>query len=278
MDPIPAHLHVVTDRPRFLEARYLVSELARYWERRGIRVSAGAEWEPGAALGILHVDRTRVRPEEIPAAAGSVRLLNARVLDISKRVFSSLILARGDAWDGPVIVKSNLNHFGIPEEHGRSPALVARARLGLARLSWRLAKALPPGRYPVLPRLAAVPDWVWSEPDLLVERFVPERDGGRYCLRGWIFFGSRSYSYRLFSTHPLVKSGSMVGYEYLEGPPPPELEAIRAAHGFDFGKFDYVVVDGRVILLDANKTPTLAGDGESPRLAHLAEGVEELLR
>jgi hypothetical protein len=92
-----------------------------------------------------------------------------------------------------------------------------------------------------------------------------------------MFFGSRGYSYRLFSTHPLVKSGSMVGYEYLDAAPP-ELEAIRAAHGFDFGKFDYVEVDGRVILLDANKTPTVTGDGESPRLAHLAEGVEELLR
>jgi hypothetical protein len=267
----------VSDRPDLLEGRYLVSELARYWMRRGIRVTAGAAWEPGAGLGILHVDRTRVRPEEVPAAAGSVRLLNARVLDISKRVFSSQLLARGDAWDGPVIVKSNLNHFGIPEQHGRSRGLLARGRLRLARVSWRLAKALPPGRYPVLPRLSAVPDWVWSEPDLLVERFVPERDGGRYCLRGWMFFGSRGYSYRLFSTHPLVKSGSMVGYEYLDAAPP-ELEAIRAAHGFDFGKFDYVEVDGRVILLDANKTPTVTGDGESPRLAHLAEGVEELLR
>lgn len=218
-----------------------------------------------------------MRPEEIPAAAGATPLLNGRVLDISKRIFSSQLLAAGDDWDGPVIVKSNLNHFGIPEEHGRRPALLARTRLRLARLSWRLARALPPGRYPVLPRLAAVPEWVWSEPELLVERFVPERDGGRYCLRGWMFFGSRSYSYRLFSTHPLVKSGSMIGYEFLEGPPP-ELLAIRAAHGFDFGKFDYVQVDGRTILLDANKTPTVTGDGESPRLRDLAEGALELLR
>jgi hypothetical protein len=128
----------------------------------------------------------------------------------------------------------------------------------------------------VLPRLAAVPDWVWSDPQLLVERFVPERDAGRYCLRGWMFFGARSYSYRLFSTHPLVKSGSMIGHEFLAGPPP-ELESIRARHGFDFGKFDYVQVDGRTILLDANKTPTVTGDGESPRLLDLSEGIEELL-
>ena len=269
------HIHVVTDRPRFLEARYLVSELARYWGRSGIRVTSGPAWEAGADLGILHVDRTRVREEEIPACPA--RLLNGRVLDISKRRFSSQILAPGDPWDGPVIVKSNLNHFGIPEEHGRPGALLARGRQRLARVSWRLARALPPGRYPVLPRVAAVPDWVWRDPELLVERFVPERDLGRYCLRGWIFFGSRSYSYRLFSKHPLVKTGSMLGYEYLEGPPA-ELEAIRAAHGFDFGKFDYVVVDGRPILLDANKTPTVTGEGDSPRLLHLAEGVGELLR
>jgi hypothetical protein len=271
---IPAHIHVVTDRPRFLEARYLVSELAGYWHRSGIRVSTGPAWEAAADLGILHIDRTRLRPEEVPE--GAPRLLNGRVLDISKRVFSSQLLSPGDDWDGPVIVKTNLNHFGIPEVHGRPPALLARARLRFARLSWRLARALPPGHYPVLPRLASVPDWVWSDPELLVERFVPERDRGHYCLRGWMFFGARSYAYRLFSTHPLVKSGSMVGYEFLEGAPP-ELEAIRAAHGFDFGKFDYVEVDGRPILLDANKTPTVVGEGESPRMRHLAEGVGELL-
>ena len=175
-----------------------------------------------------------------------------------------------------MIVKSDLNHFGIPEQHGRRRALLAAGRLQLARLSWRLARELPLGRYPVLPHLAAVPEWVWSDPALVVERFMPERDRGRYCLRGWIFFGARSYSYRLFSSDPVVKSGSMIGYEYLDGPPP-ELEAIRAEHGFDFGKFDYVEVDGRSILLDANKTPTVLGAGDSPRLRDLAEGLGELL-
>jgi hypothetical protein len=268
------HIHVVTDKPRFRESKYLISQLARYWERDGSRVTCGPAGEPEADLGILHIDRTRVRPEEIPAERGAARLLNARVLDISKRVISTLLVSPGDAWDGPVIVKSNLNHFGIPE--GRPRGVLARGRLQLARLSFRLARTLPLGRYPVLPRLAAVPSWVWSDPGLVVERFMPERDRGRYCLRGWIFFGARGYSYRLFSNDPLVKSGSMLGYEYLDGPPP-ELEAIRAAHGFDFGKFDYVQVDGRSILLDANKTPTVVGDGDSPRLRHLAEGLEELV-
>ena len=36
---MPAHIHVVTERPRFLESKYLVSQLARNWERDGIRVT-----------------------------------------------------------------------------------------------------------------------------------------------------------------------------------------------------------------------------------------------
>ena len=135
---------------------------------------------------------------------------------------------------------------------------------------------LPPGRYPILPKLSQVPDWVWENTDLIVERFMPEREGSLYCLRGWIFFGRRGYTYRLFSKDNLIKIDNMTGYEFLQEPPP-ELIAFRDAHGFDFGKFDYVVIDGRPILLDINKTPTISTDPDTPRLRYLAEGIDELL-
>lgn len=54
---------------------------------------------------------------------------------------------------------------------------------------------------------------------------------------------------------------------------PPELESVRQAHGFDFGKFDYVEVDGRAVVFDMNKTPTTMSNPGSPRLLDLAEGI-----
>ena len=49
--------------------------------------------------------------------------------------------------------------------------------------------------------------------------------------------------------------------------------------GFDFGKFDYGIVDEQVILYDANRTPTLGGVREQymPRVRLLADGLKSFL-
>jgi hypothetical protein len=263
---------IATGRAGFLRKDYLIAKLAWHWERAGVSVETSESIPRGADLAILHVDRTRVDAAEVPGNPEGIPLLNGRVLDISKRRFSSLGLDAGTDWAGPVIIKSDLNHFGIPESGGG-----LRLRQRLAERSWRLARALPRRRYPVVESARAVPGWVWSDPDLLVEKFLPERSGDLFCLRGWVFFGPRSYAFRLFSTDPMVKTGSMVRHEFLPGPPR-ELEEFRARHGFDFGKFDYVEHDGRPILLDANKTPTIVTEPDTPRLRDLAGGLFEILR
>jgi hypothetical protein len=38
---------------------------------------------------------------------------------------------------------------------------------------------------------------------------------------------------------------------------PDELREIRRSLGFDFGKFDYSIVNGRVVLYDRNRTPSV---------------------
>src|SRR5690606_34611604 len=126
--------------------------------------------------------------------------------------------------------------------------------------------------YPVLPGIKAVPGWVWKRQDLIVERFMPERHGDLYSIRGWLFFGDRSYAYRLFSRNPVVKVGNITHREILDSVPP-ELESLRQSHGFDFGKFDYVEMDGRAVVIDMNKTPTTIAKPDSPHLLNLAEGI-----
>jgi hypothetical protein len=55
---------------------------------------------------------------------------------------------------------------------------------------------------------------------------------------------------------------------------PAELYAIRQQLGMDYGKLDYVVRDGKVVLLDVNRTPGCEKGRRGRNIAHrLAEGI-----
>ena len=256
----------------------MIAALRSIWREAGHDVACGTDFAADADVCVLHQNRTRLNPAEIPAAPQGAAVINGRVLDISKRLYSTLALDRGSDWSGSVIVKSNLNHFGLPEtrDGARSRTAAQRIRRKLFKNDWRRRRMLPHREYPILDHLDEVPSWVWKDPDLLVEKFMPERHGELFALRGYIFLGSQSYGYRLFATHPLVKTGTMVRYEYIDDAPP-EIVSKREDLGFDFGKFDYVMDDGKAVLLDANRTPSFAGDPKSERLKRLAIGIEDFL-
>ena len=263
--------------PGELAQMYVLSTLSDIWRDMGHDVVVGESYAEQADICLLHHDLTRLDPESLPAAPEGVPVLNGRVLDISKRSYSTLRVLPGDDWDGPVIIKSDLNAFGRPEQNRAArPSLLRRGQRRLARLNWRLAGTLPKRDYPVLQSLRQVPGWVWERGDLLVERFMPERDGSYFCQRGYLFFGSAGYGYRLYSSTPTVKTGTMEKFEYLDEVPE-DVAAFRDNMGFDFGKFDYVVHDGRAILLDANKTPSFRGERRSERILRMARGVEDYL-
>jgi hypothetical protein len=54
----------------------------------------------------------------------------------------------------------------------------------------------------------------------------------------------------------------------------------RSRLGFDYGKFDYVMHEGRAVLLDANSTPGISSRTEQLILSadELARGLEEWIR
>lgn len=263
-------INIFTNEPTDLRENYVVARLAAYWRAWGHQVTTDPIQAPTAGLGILHIDKTHVMPEDVPST--SIPLLNQNVLDISKSSFSVLRVFPDSPWDGPVIIKSTLNCFGAPERRADSPAFFERKRRTLALRSWKLARTLPPRDYPVLRSVDAVPAWVWRRGDLIVERFMPEKRGDLYSIRGWLFFGDRGYAYRLFSKTPVVKTGNITHFEILDRVPS-ELESFRRARSFDFGKFDYVVVGERAVVIDMNKTPTTIAPPNSPRLRELAEGI-----
>jgi len=104
-------------------------------------------------------------------------------------------------------------------------------------------------------RAGDVPDHVWRDPQLVVEKFMPERDPRGFALRTWCFMGKRETCSRCISADPVVKGSSIIARELVDVPD--ELRGMRTRLGFDYGKFDFVLHDGRTVLFDANFTPTV---------------------
>ena len=266
------------------------------WEdeaRRGARVSPyllfgmlkqlerhGHSWVvphgPKAVRGdvaILHVDSTFVDEEYLGLRSNYAGTINFGVTDISKRTISRQLLRPSDPWDGPVIVKANLNSGGQMEEfhNGRARLLgLAEPHPGVAARS----------DYRVLDSIDQVEDDVWNDPALVVERFLPERDGdGRFAYRTWVFMGEAERCNRFVTASPISKGAGVIDYAPVDVPD--KLREQRARLGFDFGGFDFVVHDGEPVLLDANRTPGLAATldamirADQPRMA---EGLDRLIR
>lgn len=272
---------------------YIVWELRDIWRERGLEVlvQRGIRDRPAADVVIPNLDLTVVPGAYSRFLDSYPVVLNRRVLDISKRKRSPFGVTPGDGYEGPVIVKTDLNCGGDPERRlfgrRRLRTLLSVARLrwdGLRRGRLRLhpletATRLGYGGYPTFPSPSEVPPGVFRNPHLFVERFLPERDGEHYVLRSCSFLGSRRINLRRVSADPVVKASRVISSEEL--PAPPELDALRRESGFDFGKFDYVLRDGRVVLFDMNRTPTYARPAGDPwrrhRALRLADGIEEFL-
>lgn len=254
---------------------YMVYSLAERWQRAGHRVLVhrGLGAPPAGDLAFVNIDLTVIPAAYRELYARFPRVVNARVLDVSKSRFSADLLDRYSDWIGPVIVKTEANYGGKPEQLLRS--IAQREGLPCDIPAGPVAES-----YPLYDSLRKVPDAVWGAPGIVVERFLPETDAaGLYYSRHWVFLGDRDRSIRLRSKVPIIKSGDALGRE--EVPVPEELRAWRARLGFDFGKFDYVRHGARTVLLDVNRTPSLPAyaDAEvAAGQAYLAEGLESLLR
>ena len=278
---MPYKIQIVTLPTEGMKGSYMVNLLCDIWRREGHDIAVGSVDRLEADIGILHIDRTWVQEGSLPENLHSRPLLNSKALDISKRHVSELIIDREDEYAGPVIIKTDANHFGLRDkEGGRLSTLLRLQHQRLARrISWQMARQLVPGEYPILEYKEQVPNWVWKREELIVEKFTPEIEGDLYVLRLWLFFGDREYGVKMWSKKPVVKRADIVRYEYIDDVPD-EIRGMRATLGFDFGKFDYVMVDGKPILIDANKTPwiTPSSNSPTPNMLNLAEGLHSYIR
>jgi len=249
---------------------YFVAQLAQCWRESGFRAVAlrHADKPPTGDLLFMHVDLSRVPDHYLATARGFAASVNARVADIRKSAISRHLLRPDSDWDGPVIVKTDLNCAGLPEE-----------RYEGTRGAGHPARVKTAAGYRVLPGLRSVPEEVFANPQLVVEAFLPEPADGGYCIRSYNFLGDAEDCFLAWSDRPIINMNSIKRIEQTEVHP--QIRQLREELGFDYGKFDYTVRDGRAILFDANKTPgTLPARTAEARalIRRRAEGIRGFLR
>ena len=273
-------IHIITTTENLLNLSYLISKMAKRWQQAGIEITIGPVdiLDASIDLAILHVDQTFVSENLLPKNPHNIRILNGNLLDISKRRFSKLAVQQNEKWKGPVIIKSNYNCFGEQERKLQRKSRLWRYREKLSKRSWNLARMLPPATYPVLDSRDDIPSWVWRNQNLLVERFLPEKEEGLNVVRGWIFFGNKQYHYKLFSKDKIIKARSALDFTFIDEPPPSELLEYRKANSIDFGKIDFVLHEAEAFIIDVNKTPTVISRDKSPQIDVLATGLHDFLK
>ena len=278
----------------FWSENRLVQLLMTRWEASGwkIRLVTDADDPAPADVAILHVSLSVV-PESFRRLSDLYpRTVNGRVVDIRKRRFSRLLVGREGPDPGPVIVKTDANAGGWRELRGAFLSTPAGRWIGRvdpgARLyrhalrleslrPWRVRRVPRFHGYAVYPSRDLVPRGVWRNPHLVVERLAAERLGDRYVCRHWLFLGSKEVTRRTRSPDPVVKFRGVM--EQTADPVPDELRRVREEMGFDYGKFDYGIVDGEVVLYDVNRTPGAMADPRvhAATVGTLAPGLLEFL-
>jgi hypothetical protein len=238
--------------------RHRIWKIAQIWKQWGIDVRPwrGLGAHGHADVVVAHIDLSVVPDDYLRFLDRFPRVVNRRVADISKRRVSSNLVGPEDHYDGPVIVKTNANSGGLPElgHRGRVRKLLARWWRRLAGgPGWSRVEWIDTGRYPIFDSLRHVPRAIFENPNLVVERFLPETYGATYRIRYLHLFGTERYARIHESPTPLVKTSP--GVTGSQVPFPPELDRVAENFQLDYGKIDYVMREGGPIVLDVAKTP-----------------------
>jgi hypothetical protein len=282
------HLAILTHKNSFAfnKERYLMRFLCERWQARGNRVSiiSDIQQKLDADAILLHVDLTTITDDYLQYLDSYPRSINKQTRNIAKTSFSQQLLTRDSGYHGPVIIKTDANYGGKPDLIASSPIYAKvdtiRNKLGFSQ-PWHKIQILDSLNYPIFDYLQQVPAGVWENPALIVEKFIPEQnDAGDYYLRVWYFFGTREFIEFDTSSQPTVK-GSTTFSRKQDDYVPEDLRQLRRKMGFDYGKFDFAIVDGTTILYDINRTPTVGRTTtdkfHQALLEELSYGFEEFL-
>ena len=269
------------DRIGIVRRGYLIDLMADLWEERNAEVVdiIGIDTRVPVDLLLLHVDLSVVPEAYRRFAQNYSRVINLSAVDIRKRNYLEDLVGVDDESSGPVIVKSNLNHGGLPERLlGPRPSGAARLVAGIRRRFRRRLGLVNEIRfkidYEIFPDRGSVPARRFSDGSV-VQRFRPERRDGDFVLREYYFLGEIEVLSMEIGSDPILTTGRQV--EFRVASPPPEVRAVRDRLNLDYGKIDFSCPEGDVVVYDANKcVGTRADPGEPTRriAAALSKGVD----
>lgn len=265
----------------------LIYEMANIWQQDGHKVFYlyGTGKHIPADLIFVHVDLTVVPDSYLKFARQYPLCINGEVKDIRKSVLNNHQLQLDECWEGPVIVKSDYNCAGVPERFRKGTRGKIEKKMLRIFNSLNLNSYHPKFRssldYQVFDHIKHVPKTFFHYSNIVIQKFIPEMDNGKYCVRTVSFLGDHISPKRLMGSHPIVKGETATDIEY-DIETHPEIVAKMKELKFDYGKFDYVVVDNTPILLDINKTvgisPNLeANYGIGNTFRHHANGLYQFL-
>lgn len=263
----------------------LIHALSKAWQDRGLQVlfQYGINQHPDADLLIPQIDLTNMPPEYFEYICSYSNVANRNIVDISKRRISEHLLCGDEDYNGPVIVKTDNNFGGLPEctRNELWHLLLSRFLERMVsfgefaarqHLAWRRVLR----KYRIYNSLSEVPSGVFRNHALVVERFLPEREGALFFMRHYLFLGDRTRSIRIAGSTPILKSPNSVLVD--EGFPVPEqVVRLRRQMRMDYGKIDYTLHNGHVVILDVNRTPG-APRTTGRTVGDLADGIWVLLQ
>ena len=272
-----------SDVPQRLKGA-MMGHIAKRWEAQGHQVRAlyGCETDDIGDVVIVHVNLSVVPDAYLKFASRYPHSINLGMSDIRKRVVSRHLLEEGDDYDGPVLVKTDLNAAGQPER--RNGLLPSRRRAPFQSIRKRIGMEDPASIYKakdyrVYPNLGSVPKAVFMNPDLVVEKYQPEPQGGEYYQRRYYFLGDAEY-HEIHVTENAIHAGDANRHctDYWQVPEIPEaLRAYRRELKADFGKIDYVLKDGEVVIFDLNRTPGAGPANACPIEVEWFNGIADRL-
>jgi hypothetical protein len=233
---------------------YNISDMAKIWRDDGhsVKLLYGIKKFIPADICFVHVDLSVVPDAYIEFANRYPIVINGKIKNILKSKISRNLVTKDEKYQGSVIVKTDLNHAGWPEKLSAfSTPRIVLTQLA-RRLGQRSQKIKSQLDYKIYQDSSEVPERYFSDPNYVVEKFLPEKHGELYCVNCYRFLGNCHQGIKIFSRDPLVLGVDSVKREYV--PPHPEILEIRDQLKMDYGKMDYCIVNNHAVLLDANKT------------------------
>ncbi len=237
---------------------YSIVYSANLWRQQGHEVVFlfGTKTFVAADICFVHLDLSVVPDEYLEFANQYPVVVNGEVKDIRKSSFSQNLLSAKDDYAGKVIVKTDLNYAGWPEKYLTYPYPILVLFRLMNKMPWLFPEPCTSRDYKIYSNLSEVPGKYFDGNKYVVEKFLPEKEGEYYSCHSYLFMGDSYVCNKKSAKMPIIKDrdlGMQVDVE-----PHPEAVAMKQKMGIGYGKLDYCMNNGKMILIDVNKTFTFS--------------------